>query len=245
MSGSRRLLPLVPSPRHGSRSHMTCHYRCGNACDQPDPNRSGNETMQQIVERTIARRAVLQAGAVAGGAVVLDTVTAGQALAHDVPDRITGDFRPVRPNNDDLVVVPTGYLNEVVIRWGDPVLPGAPTFDVMSQTPEHAALRFGYNNDYIGVLQTGRRHAFMVCNHEFTNPELMFPEGVYDPATMIRIEMASHGMSVVELRRRSSGTGRWTAVPVRKAERNRRITASTPFRLDGPAAGGSPRGGPC
>jgi uncharacterized protein len=237
MSGSRRVLPLLPSPRHGSRSLTTCHYKCGNACDHPDPNRSGNETMQQIVERTIARRAVLQAGAVAGGAMVVETVTAGQAFAHDVPDRITGRFKPVTPNTYDLVVVPTGYLNEVIIRWGDRLLPGSPPFDVMHQTAEAAASQFGYNNDYIGVLQTSRTRALMVCNHEYTNPELMFPEGVYDAATKIRIEMASHGMSVVELHRRTAGTGRWVTVPVRRARRNRRITASTPFRLDGPAAG--------
>jgi hypothetical protein len=65
----------------------------------------------------------------------------------------------------------------------------------------------------------------------------MFPTDRYDSATMKRIAMASHGMSVVEIRRRSDSTGAWKRVPVSKTRYNRRITASTPFRVDGPAAG--------
>ncbi len=38
----RRLLPLLTGFRHGSRSHVTCHYKCGNACDAAVPNRTDN-----------------------------------------------------------------------------------------------------------------------------------------------------------------------------------------------------------
>ena len=30
--------PDVRGNRHGSRSRMTCFFRCGNACDHPEPN---------------------------------------------------------------------------------------------------------------------------------------------------------------------------------------------------------------
>ncbi|MEJ7744663.1 MAG: hypothetical protein WKF73_20265 [Nocardioidaceae bacterium] len=62
----RRLLPLLSSPatRHGSRSLMTCKFRCGNACDHPEPNSSGNTHIGEILAAAISRRsssrAVLQ-----------------------------------------------------------------------------------------------------------------------------------------------------------------------------------------
>ena len=54
-------------------------------------------------------------------------------------------------------------------------------------------MQFGYNNDYVGVLPLDRQHALLVCNHEYTNEELMFPAGEYDSATTKKIAMASHG----------------------------------------------------
>ena len=68
---SPTLLPLISSPRHGSRSSMTCHYRCNNACDAPVPNESDNPRMRDLVEGALARRSVLKGGAVGAGALVL------------------------------------------------------------------------------------------------------------------------------------------------------------------------------
>ncbi len=236
----RALLPLVSTGPHGSRSAMTCLYRCGNACDHPEPNPTDNQTMRSLVEQAIARRSLLKAGAVAGGALVVGhatgTVPAAAAPA-TTTSRIGGSFTPVKPNVRDSVTVPGGYGHHVVVGWGDPVVKGAPAFDVRNQTPEAAAKQFGYNCDYVGVLQTSATTGLLTVNHEYTDEQLMFPTDLYDSATMKRIAMASHGMSVVEIRRRSDSTGAWKRVPVSKTRYNRRITASTPFRVDGPAAG--------
>ena len=43
-------------------------------------------------------------------------------------------FTSVAPNSEDVVVIPDGYKQAVVISWGDPVLPNAPKFDVRNQT---------------------------------------------------------------------------------------------------------------
>ena len=240
-----RHLPLVtdgPEGPHGNRSHMTCRYKCGNACDQPVPNTSANQHVQDVIGTALARRSVLKAG---GGALALGAVSSFAPAAAQGNGRPasgvgrnlgTTRFAPVPPNTYDDVTTADGFTSDVVIRWGDPVVPGAPEFDADHQTPESASKQFGYNNDYVGVLPlAGRRH-LLVANHEYTNEELMFPAGRYSDDTKRRIAIESHGLSVVEIVR-DPQPGGYTVRPVGKARYNRRITGTTPFTVDGPAAG--------
>ncbi|WP_323099374.1 PhoX family phosphatase [Intrasporangium sp. YIM S08009] len=244
-----QLLPLVSTPRHGSRSRMTCHYRCNSACDAPVPNESGNASMHDLVEGALARRSVLKGSALGAGALVLAGLAAGPAApaaASSAPagkghGRPTGDvgraaFTPVTPNNADAVTNAPEYTQNVVIRWGDPVEAGAPRFDVHAQTPEAQARQFGYNNDYVGVLPLDGKRALLVTNHEYTDENLMFPTGEYDDATVKKIAMAAHGMAVVTIER-GRAEGSWVRADHRRAKHNRRITVHTEFAFHGPAAG--------
>ncbi|MEX5718034.1 PhoX family protein [Geodermatophilus maliterrae] len=238
----RLFLPLLNSIRHGSRSHATCHYKCGNACDAAVPNRTDNPTFESVVQTAMSRRALLK---VAGtGALVVATAPLFAEPAVAAPGRhgAAGDgaltFEPVEQNFLDELVVPAGYGSAVVLRWGDPVEEGAPEFDVDAQTAEAQARQFGYNCDFIGFLPLGRRRALLVVNHEYTNEQLMF-SGVAEeeaPTTdeQKRVAMMAHGISVVQIQRQGD-SGVWLPTPERG--RNRRITASTPFRVTGPAAG--------
>ena len=159
-------------------------------------------------------------------------------------------FSPVPPNVADRVTVPEGFRSDVVISWGDPILPGTPAFDVDAQTPAKARRQFGYNNDFLAVLPLRRETALMFSNHEYTNEELMFPTGAYGEQTQKRIAMASHGLSVVKLRRGPRpGRGRrrgWTT-PTTAASTPAHPSASTarPPAPSGCAPAPTPRAAPC
>nr|WP_218909760.1 PhoX family phosphatase [Nocardiopsis sinuspersici] len=227
----------------GGRSRATCRLRCGDACFHPAPNTSDNPYFGDVFATALSRRTALRAGAVTAGAGALGLSALSPAMAdprgpsrpHPSP-RPT--FKSVQPNTDDKVTIPNGYDQHVVIRWGDPVLPGAPEFDVHHQSPEAQARQFGYNCDYVGFHQLDDDHALLWVNHEYTNEDLMFPgytDGDSATEEQVRTAMAAHGGSIVELER-DGRTGKWV---VSKGERafNRRITADTPIRLTGPAAG--------
>ncbi|GAA0382180.1 PhoX family protein [Micromonospora gifhornensis] len=144
----------------------------------------------------------------------------------------------------DTFVVPNGYDHAVLIRWGDPVVPGAPAFDLRRQTAAAQARQFGYNNDFVGVLplDKGGRRALLVVNHEYTNEELMFPGFTSQEALtveQVKVAMAAHGMSVVEIER-VAGTGQWRVAGSGRRPYNRRVDAlSSTFELTGPVAGSS------
>ena len=107
----RRLLPVVETgTRHGSRSYMTCLYRCGNACDQPVPNQTGHGHIQDEIERVVARRTVLGGAALGASALVVGRFAGPAAAAPVAPGRLLSDlgetgFTPVAPNKRDAVTV--------------------------------------------------------------------------------------------------------------------------------------------
>jgi len=241
-AGTPRLLPLAVQRPHG-RPAISCRYRCNDACARPAPNPTDHTTFREVAGAALSRRRVLQAGLVAGMAGTLAAACGGgggtpaPGAGASAPLPSTLGFAAVAPNTEDALVVPPGFEQEVVIRWGDPVLPGAPAFDPNAQTAAAQAQQFGFNNDFLALLDVpgspGR--ALLVANHEYTTEPFMIPG--YDPAAptpeQIAIGMAAHGMSVVAVQR-DPASGRLTPVTDRV---NRRITATTPFTLTGPAAG--------
>ncbi len=141
------------------------------------------------------------------------------------------------PSTVDGVSVPSGFTWSTLISWGDPILPGAPDFDFERQSAHAQARQFGYNNDFTALLTTSSREGLLVCNHEYTNESLMYRGWVDDASAeveQLRISMAAHGLSVVEVSRRGADQP-WRHH--RHGRKNRRITAHTPFRITGPAAG--------
>ncbi|MEV0230864.1 PhoX family phosphatase [Nonomuraea sp. NPDC050786] len=246
-AGGRPLLPLLSTPHKGGRSALTCQFRCGNACAHDVANTTANGYFGDVVKEALSRRGVLRAGAL--GALVAGAGIAGAApamadepeAAAEVQGRPAGDLRftPVAPNTDDALTIPDGYRSSVVVRWGDPVLPDAPAFDFDNQSADAQNKQFGYNNDYVTLFPMGRDRALLWVNHEYTDESLMFrgyTGGAAATEEQIKIALAAHGGSVVEIER-ANGTGEWKLVTKGRRRYNRRITAQTPMAFSGPAAG--------
>src|SRR5919109_2678128 len=151
-------------------------------------------------------------------------------------------FTPLTHSTADKLLVPDGYQYHVIIRWGDPVLPDTPAFDPRAQEPAIQARQFGYNADFIGFLplpagSVNSERGLLVVNHEYTNAELMFADwdgkDESKTRTMVDIELAAHGLSVIEVQRDAKGG--WSYV--QNSPFNRRLTSETPIVLSGPAAG--------
>ena len=70
--------------------------------------------------------------------------TDGMALAKQVQDYSTFEVK------DDLVL-PEGFTYDVIAAWGDKV----------------GDSRFGYNNDYLSFIETGKDEGFLTVNHEY------------------------------------------------------------------------------
>ncbi len=242
----RTLLPVAELPMaghtHGNRSPVTCHLRCGDACAFTAPNSTETSYFRDIASQALSRRALLGAGSTAS---VLAVAATAVPAAAEVPlaetavragrRRLRFSTIPPQPITSDELKVPPGFGWKPIIRWGDPMLPGGRAFDGANQTAETQAKQFGYNCDYLDIIVTDDEgtEALLVANHEYTNENIMFPPG-YDPATVIRTAWEAHGMSVVELERKRAGK-QWTYK--KRGKRNRRITALTRFKVDGPAAG--------
>ncbi|MEU6983855.1 PhoX family protein [Streptomyces sp. NPDC046324] len=254
----RKLLPLLSTnPHGGGRSALTCRFRCGDACFHEVPNTSDNEYVGDVIAGALSRRSMVRAAAVvtvataAGGAVIgsggaapavaasnSDAASAA-AKGRPVADGARGlRFTPVAPNTADKVTVPVGYEQNVVIRWGEPILRGAPAFDADKQTAAAQAGQFGYNNDFLSLLPLPgeRDRQILVANHEYTDEILMFK--AYDAANptreQVEIAWAAHGFSVVVVQEEKR-SGKLT--PVTRHPLNRRLHTTSEFELTGPAAG--------
>lgn len=238
-----QLLPMADHVR-GKRSAVTCHFKCANACIGPECNTTTNAHFRDVASAALTRRALLGFGAAGAVGIALAAASpSGSAFAapgggaSGATGGLPFDAIDPVPMLVDDVTVPAGYTWQPIIRWGDPLFSSVPALDFEHQTPEAQAGQFGYNCDYLDILQDrSGRTGVLVNNHEYVNPAIMFAPST-DAAVLderAAIAKAAHGFSVVELRRSKLGQP-WRYLI--DGRRNRRITADTVFEVTGPAAG--------
>ena len=192
----RRRLPLLASSGPG------CTPPASGSADPPVPGRrpirAGTNRSTTWSPDVVSRRTPAQGRRLRGR-------RAGHRLHGRPGETPTGAparplaFTPIQPGMADDVVVPDGYRYEVLLRWGQPIVAGAPEFDFAAQTPEAQAGQFGYNCDFLALLPLPGSQALLWSNHEYTNSEIMFPDWNPDAPTLVHVdtELAAHGGSLV------------------------------------------------
>ncbi len=217
------------------------HESSAPADDDRGVNTSTERHFADIAGARLSRRALLQGVAASallagpGGALAQTTLSVGLGS--------TLTFTEVTPGPKPDHAVAPGYTAQVLARWGDKVMKGAPAFDVTRQSATAQAAQWGYNNDFLAFmpLPSGSKnsdHGLLWANHEYTELHMMFPG--LDPKTMaeratqemVDVELAAHGGSIVEIRKQGN---RWQIVDDSRYAR-RVSLASTNMRLSGPAA---------
>ncbi len=211
-------------------------------------NPSTNPTIGDIIAARLSRRDLVKGFAAV--TVAAELVLPDALAAAPGPEPVAGpassfDFTElaVQPASETHHVAP-GYDADVLIRWGDAVLPEAPAFAPGKPDPAAQVKQFGYNNDFLGYIPLDGRsdHGLLVVNHEYTNGELMVPglaprsdkDNSFTGVTreIVDAEMMAHGGSVIEIKREG---GKWSVV--KDSKYARRITAETEMEISGPAAG--------
>lgn len=205
---------------------------------------SNRQTFRNLLNRRLNRRDLLVNGGLLAGSAI-------SCRAWTQPAKLATDRPMVSPSQEDRVIVPDGYVPDVVLRWGDRLFPDSPEFDaatvaaggLLEPGAAHAQERqFGTNCDGVGMFSHGADGVILCVNHEYVIPELMFP-GWWDArrwrglASFVRSRpeavpfmQASVGLTVVELRYANG----WRVVE--SSSLNRRVTANTEVVFGGPAS---------
>ena len=221
-------------------------------------NHSSNPHMDTILAARLSRRGALKGGIGATTAALLGGVGLSACGGSDddtpapapAPTPKSLNFAAVAKTNADTVSVPAGYQVSILHALGDPMMFGDTSWsDAGTETAESYDRRIGDGHDgmyYFGLSDDGKFDAnrsdrgLLCVNHEYVvAPYGLHPAGstkVDDqrPADEVEKEIRAHGVSVVEVKRKSGSND---MEMVRGSKYNRRVTSATPMDFGGPAKG--------
>jgi uncharacterized protein len=149
----------------------------------------------------------------------------------------TISFKPIPIDATDKLVVPEGYRAKALAPWGEAVgiAGNMPAFKTDgSNTAQEQAVQMGMHHDglHFYALDHSKR-GLLVMNHEYVDDGLLHTSGRQDwTLDKVRKSQAAHGISVIEV----IDDGKdWQMV--RPSRYARRLTANTPFAIQGPCKG--------
>jgi secreted PhoX family phosphatase len=205
-------------------------------------NRSINPSFHDILQLRLSRRDALKGAAslAVAGAFPLSMSLTACATGGLKRTGMLG-FSRVPLSMADNVRVPDGYTATVLLSWGDPIghSSGSPAFKHdASNTADEQALQTGMHHDGMHYFPLphgdhGSVNGLLTINNEYTDDGLLHTDGFANwSAEKVRKSQNAHGVTIVEVRDRN---GKWEVV--RPSHYARRISASTPIAISGPAAG--------
>jgi secreted PhoX family phosphatase len=165
------------------------------------------------------------------GSATQESQNGESAPAGGQADGVPSFFRPIEPSDKDELLLPEGFKYEIIRSSGDPLGGG---------------LTYGDHNDFVAyfpidTLEGGNDSAdgILWVNHEYINPMFWSDYTDTEGATkktkeQITREKAGVGGSIVRVKKQGDS---WCFVE--NDELNRRIDATTPMGVTGPAAGSS------
>lgn len=221
--------------------------------DGEDVNPTQNPHIQDLMAASLSRRQTLKGGLGVTTSVLLGGLSLSACGGSDTVDSNASalklGFSAVPMNKNDVVTVPSGYQVSILHALGDPMHWGDATWaDNGSETADSYNRRIGDGHDgmhYFGLSEAGKFEAtrsdrgLLCVNHEYVvGPFGLHPNGRTAGSTRVASEVEkeiyAHGVSVVEIKRGSAGTGMSL---VRGSKYNRRITSATEMAFAGPVKG--------
>lgn len=213
--------------------------------DEISSNSSSNRTLADVIQVRLDRRSVV-VGGVGAAALGMLVGQAQQAAAAPVTStraarRSTLGFAGVPVSTLDDIVVPDGYVAQVLIPWGTPIRSGGPAWRKdASNTAAEQAQQVGMHHDGMSFFPAsgaqGSRAGLLVLNHEYVDPVHLYTDG---PALMTKEKVTkalhAHGVTVIAVEQRDDGS--WTHVDSRY---NRRVHGNTPVIFSGPVRASHP-----
>jgi uncharacterized protein len=199
-----------------------------------DSNRSDNASIHEISHPE--RRLFLSAGAAAGLGALLPACAQTPAASAAAPaNPLT--FKSIPVGLGDKIAVPDGYVAKALAAWGEPIgmAGNMPAFKMDgSNSAADQAVQMGMHHDGIHFYSLeGSKRGLLVMNHEYTDDGLLHIGGMEGwTAEKVRKAQAAHGISVIEV----ADDGKdWNMV--RPSRYARRLTANSPFAIQGPCKG--------
>ena len=157
-----------------------------------------NPSTEPTIGEVISRRTFLKGAAATGAFGLFGCATPG--TASDAPS-----FTEVPRSTSDRHQVPPGYNAQVLLRQGDPIKPGAPEYNPLTQTGAQQEQQFGTDADFISYMplpygSNNSTRGVLGVNHENHRANLCFPGNPKQlTREQVEVQMAAQGFSIVEI----------------------------------------------
>lgn len=237
-------------------SYLTDEFRAKKRAEQGVVTVEG-QMLEDIVAANPSRRTMLKSGFGLSMLSVFGVTSLAACGGSDNDDNNTGGTNPTTPALNygvtftpitkvtdranplfDAVIVPNGYVAEVLFSAGDPVVAGSTGYKGAFQTSAETERQGGGQHDgmhfYAIPNVDPQKGGLLAINHEALDTAILFA-GSYNAATATaeqkKIALSNVGVSVIEVQR--ADDGKWSVK--QNSTFNKRYTGNTVYQVGGPA----------